>query len=108
MRREAVLRRSSGGAEVRREQLDYVQGHTSPRNVTLQIMSPGCAARWSSGRHTLTAFFRGTVHMVETERHQPHGGQVNQVPVAGGTGGFGLHMRAGFESRAALRSCSAR
>ncbi|MFJ3549028.1 MULTISPECIES: helix-turn-helix domain-containing protein [Streptomyces] len=35
---EAVLRRRLGGAEVRREQLDYVLEHTSPRNVTLQIM----------------------------------------------------------------------
>ncbi|MEV5934073.1 helix-turn-helix transcriptional regulator [Streptomyces sp. NPDC052079] len=35
---EAVLRRRLGGGEVRREQLDYVLEHTSPRNVTLQIM----------------------------------------------------------------------
>lgn len=35
---EAVLRRRLGGAEVRREQLDYVLEHTSPRNVTLQVM----------------------------------------------------------------------
>jgi transcriptional regulator with XRE-family HTH domain len=35
---EAVLRRRLGGAEVQREQLDYVLQHTLPRNVTLQIM----------------------------------------------------------------------
>lgn len=35
---EAVLRRRLGGAEVRREQLDSVLEHTSPRNVTLQVM----------------------------------------------------------------------
>ncbi|GAA1008002.1 Scr1 family TA system antitoxin-like transcriptional regulator [Streptomyces thermogriseus] len=35
---EAVLRRRLGGVEVWREQLSYVLEHTSPRNVTLQIM----------------------------------------------------------------------
>lgn len=35
---EAVLRRRLGGAEVWREQLNHVLEHTSPRNVTLQIM----------------------------------------------------------------------
>ncbi|CAL9390808.1 helix-turn-helix domain-containing protein [Streptomyces sp. enrichment culture] len=35
---EAVLRRRLGGDDVRRDQLDYVLEHTSPRNVTLQIM----------------------------------------------------------------------
>ncbi|MEU1215426.1 helix-turn-helix transcriptional regulator [Streptomyces sp. NPDC005790] len=35
---EAVLRRRLGGAQVRREQLEYVLEHTLPRNVTLQVM----------------------------------------------------------------------
>ncbi|MEU6885779.1 helix-turn-helix transcriptional regulator [Streptomyces viridosporus] len=35
---EAVLRRRLGGVEVRRDQLNHVLEHTSPRNVTLQIM----------------------------------------------------------------------
>ncbi|MEV4331065.1 hypothetical protein AB0K02_11050 [Streptomyces sp. NPDC049597] len=36
--------------------------------------------------------FRGTVHVVETDRDQPHRGQMDRVPVAGEAGSVGLHL----------------